>query len=274
MEPRARFVEAVNRSSAEVPLDVAALCISAHAHPGLDVDEWLTRLDALAARCPAPTFDALRRHLFDDEGFAGNLDHYDDPANSFLDSVLERRLGIPISLSVLMIAVGRRLGVDVGGVGMPGHFLVFDAERGDVWCDPFHGGALLDADGCRRQFDLVYGGALAFQRSFLAPTPAPSIVARMLANLERSELARDPVQRAWMCQLHLEIPGIAFQEQLELADQLARTGDVVRAAAVFEGLADRAESGRPESDRGETDATDATAARLRTRARALRARMN
>ena len=266
MEPRERFVEAVNRPAAEVPLDIAALCIAAHAHPGLDVDEWMRHLDALADRCPDPTFDAVRTHLFRHEGFVGNLDHYDDPENSFLDSVLERRRGIPISLSALMISVGRRVGVDVQGVGMPGHFLVLDAERGHVWCDPFHGGALLDADGCRRQFDLVYGGALAFQHAFLAPTPAAAIIARMLANLERSELATDPVQRAWMCDLHLAIPGIAFHEQFELADQLARTGDVVRAAAVFDRLADRAEASRDEPD-------DA-AAKLRTRARALRARLN
>ena len=85
--------------------------------PGLDVDEWMTRLDELAACCPEPTFEALRAHLFEPGGFAGNLDHYDDPENSFLDSVIVRRLGIPISLSVLMIMVGRRLGVDVAGRG-------------------------------------------------------------------------------------------------------------------------------------------------------------
>jgi hypothetical protein len=269
MEPRARFVEAVNRPASEVPLDVAALCIAACAHRGLDVDVCLARLDAIAARCPAPTFDAVRTHLFADEGFAGNIDHYDDPENSFLDSVLERRLGIPISLSVLMVAVGARLGVDARGVGMPGHFLVIDGERGDVWCDPFHGGALLDAAGCRRRFETVYGGALAFQRAFLSPTPPTSIVARMLANLERGELATDPVQRAWMCELHLAIPGTSFREQLELADQLARTGDVVRAAVVFDGLADRAES-----DPAEAAAADTAAAKLRTRARGLRARLN
>jgi regulator of sirC expression with transglutaminase-like and TPR domain len=266
VDARERFVAAVNQPGPDLPLDVAALCIAALAHPGLDIDAALARLDALAARCPDATFDALRQHLFVQEGFVGNLDRYDDPENSFLDSVLDRRRGIPISLSVLMIAVGRRLDVDVQGVGMPGHFLVLDAARGDVWCDPFHAGKVLDVDGCRRQFELVYGGALAFQRSFLAPTPPHAIVARMLANLERGELAKDPVQRAWMCELHLAIPGIAFQEQLELADQLARTGDVVRAAAVFEGLADRAESDRTEPD--------ATAAKLRTRARALRARLN
>jgi hypothetical protein len=261
MERRERFVDAVNRPAAEVPLDVAALCIAARAHPGLDIDAALADLDALAARCPDPTFEAVRIHLFEREGFLGNLDRYADPENSFLDSVLERRRGIPISLSVLMIAVGRRLGVDVQGVGMPGHFLVLDAARGDVWCDPFHSGAVLDADGCRRQFELVYGGALAFQPAFLAPTPAPAIVARMLANLERSELAADPVQRAWMCDL--------LQEQLELADQLARTGDVVRAAAVYDALADRAE-GAPSPP----NESDTTPTRLRMRARALRARLN
>jgi hypothetical protein len=269
MEPRERFVDAVSRAGAEVPLDVAALCIAAQAHPGLDIDAALADLDALAARCPDATFEAVRFHLFEREGFVGNLDQYADPENSFLDSVLERRRGIPISLSVLMIAVGRRLGIDVQGVGMPGHFLVLDSARGYVWCDPFHGGAVLDADGCRKQFELVYGGALSFQPAFLAPTPAPAIVARMLANLERSELAADPVQRAWMCDLHLTIPGITFQEQLELTDQLARTGDVMRAAAVYEALADRAE-GAP----GAPNESDTTPTRLRMRARALRARLN
>jgi hypothetical protein len=270
MHPRERFIAAVNRPAAEVPLDVAALCIAAHAHPGIDVDEWIARLDELADGCPAPTFDALRAHLFERVGFTGNIDRYDDPENSFLDSVIARRLGIPITLSVLMIAIGRRLDVDVQGVGMPGHFLVVDAARGDVWCDPFHRGAELDADGCRRQFDLVYGGALAFQPSFLAPTPPHAIVSRMLANLERGKLARDPVQRAWMCGLHLEIPGISLSEQLELADQLAATGDVMRAAVEFDRLADRIDSGGPES----ADSADDAAEKLRTRARALRSRLN
>ena len=91
----------------------------------------------------------------------------------------------------------------------------------------------------------------------------------MLANLERSELAADPVQRAWMCELHLAIPGIAFQEQIELADQLAATGDVMRAAHVFEALADGPSTRRPRRTRADT-----TPERLRMRARALRARLN
>ena len=266
MDARERFVEAVNAPDDDVPLDVAALCIAAHAHRGLDVDEWTQRIDTIATRCSESSFDGLRAQLFEHDGFHGDLDNYADPENSFLDSVIERRRGIPISLSVLTIAVGRRLGLDVQGVGMPGHFLVLDAARGDRWCDPFHGGALLDAEGCRRRFDLVYGGTLRFQRAFLDPTPAPAIVARMLANLERGELANDPVQRAWMCELHLAIPGISFQEQWELADQLARTGDMMRAAAEYDRLAERIESTGEDPD----DAAE----RLRTRARSLRARLN
>ena len=143
---------------------------------------------------------------------------------------------------------------------MPGHFLVLDGARGDVWCDPFHRGAVLDAAGCRRRFDLVYGGAMTFQAGFLAPTSPHAILARMLANLERSRLAADPVQRAWMCALHLEIPGVPFDERVQLADQLATTGDAMRAASVFEQLA--------------LAVTGDASARHAARARALRAGMN
>ena len=156
---------------------------------------------------PSPPSTLAPRLLFEREGFVGNIDRYDDPENSFLDAVIERRLGIPITLSVLMMAVGRRLGVDVQGVGMPGHFLVLDGARGDMWCDPFHRGAVLDAAGARRRFDLVYGGAMAFQPGFLAPTSPHTILARMLANLERGRLAADPVQRAWMCRAAPRDPG-------------------------------------------------------------------
>ena len=117
-------------------LDVAAFCLAAHAHPGLDVDARCARLDELAQRCPTPTFDGMRAYLFETLGFRGNTRDYGDPENSFLDSVLERRLGIPISLAVVVMEVGRRIGAPVHGVGMPGHFLVMDAARDGVWCDP------------------------------------------------------------------------------------------------------------------------------------------
>ena len=216
MEETDRFAAAVASSSRELRLDVASFCIAAHAHPGLDVDTWCTRLDDLAAACPEPTFEALRVHLFRSERFAGNTDDYADPENSFLDSVVERRMGIPVTLSVLMMEVGRRLGVDVQGVGMPGHFLVRDRASADHWCDPFHGGALYDINDCRELFARVYGGDRGFHPSYLSSISSHAIVARMLTNLENGRLASDPAQLAWMCELHLALPQIGEAERKRL----------------------------------------------------------
>jgi regulator of sirC expression with transglutaminase-like and TPR domain len=213
MDVNERFVAALTASPEPVRLDVAAFCIAARAHPGFDVDEGCARLDELARACPAGDFAALRHHLFEVEGFRGNADDYGDPENSFLDSVLERRLGIPITLSVVTIEVGRRIGVEVLGVGMPGHFLVREADGEGVWCDPFHGGQLLELDDCRRLFERVHSSTRGFHPSFLAATPETAVIARMLANLEQSRLASDPVQLGWMCDLHLAIPDLTAHER-------------------------------------------------------------
>jgi regulator of sirC expression with transglutaminase-like and TPR domain len=121
-----RFAALLRRPEAEVPLDEVALVIAAHARPELDIGAQLTRLDELAATCFAPTLDALVRHLFVDLGFRGNEGDYYDPRNSYLDEVVERRLGIPITLSVLTIEVGRRIGVPVAGVSLIGRIVLGD----------------------------------------------------------------------------------------------------------------------------------------------------
>lgn len=208
MDATERFAAAVAAPTGEMRLDVAAFCLAAHAHPGLDVDDQCARLDMLAQRCPTPTFDGMRAYLFETLGFRGNSRDYGDPENSFLDAVIERRLGIPISLAVVMMEVGRRIGAPVHGVGMPGHFLVMDAARDGVWCDPFHGGALYDIEGCRRLFARVHDNARGFSRALLTPTDPHVIVARMLANLENGRLAGDPLALGWMCDLHLSLPGV------------------------------------------------------------------
>jgi regulator of sirC expression with transglutaminase-like and TPR domain len=213
MDPTERFAAAVAAPAEEMRLDVAAFCLAAHAHPGLDVDRGCARLDELARRCPTPTFDGMRAYLFQALGFRGNERDYGDPENSFLDSVLTRRVGIPISLAVVMMEVGRRIGAPVHGVGMPGHFLVMDAAREGVWCDPFHGGALYDLDDCRRLFSRVHGNARGFSRALLAPTDAHSIVARMLGNLETGRLAADPMALGWMCELHLSLPDLPADQR-------------------------------------------------------------
>ena len=192
---RARFAELMAVGAADVPLDEAALLISAELQPGLDLIEWLAELDELAGSCPTPTPDGVARHLFADGHFAGNRDAYYDCRNSCLDRVIERRVGIPISLSVLMIEVAKRVGVRLGGVGMPAHFLVCSLDEPHRFFDPFDRGTELDADGARTLFMRVTRGQAGWNDSYLVATPPESIVIRMLNNLhsifqERSDALR------------------------------------------------------------------------------------
>jgi hypothetical protein len=133
-----RFAELVRGPEERCQLDLGALLIAAHARRDLDVDAELQRLDELAASCPGSDVEALTAHLCGTEGFRGDTDDYSNPRNSLLDVVLDRRLGIPISLSIVVLEVGRRLDIPLQGVGMPGHFLVRDAKDDDVFVDPFH----------------------------------------------------------------------------------------------------------------------------------------
>jgi regulator of sirC expression with transglutaminase-like and TPR domain len=216
-----RFTALVAAQRCDVPLDVGALCIAASFRP-VDVDAARERLDDLAAACHAHSFAAVREQLFDVQRFSGNTDDYADPENSFLDVVLERRRGLPITLSVLVIEVSRRLGINVHGIGMPGHFLVQEARCTDLWCDPFNGGALLTRAECARLFALTHGPGRPLRDADLTPTPPRAILARMLANLEHGPLAQDPRRRAVLCALHLSIPGLASDERAQLVHELAQ----------------------------------------------------
>lgn len=185
MDATTRFAQLVVVPEELLPLDEAALLIAAHARPGLDVDAGLARLDAIAGDVGEPTLDGLRRLLFRDLGFHGNDVDYYDPANSFLDLVLERRRGIPITLAVVMLEVGRRIGVPLSGVSMPGHFLVRDKVDPEVFVDPFARGAVLDRRGAEARFHAVQGPGAVFDAGFLEPVGRLAIVGRMLANLDR-----------------------------------------------------------------------------------------
>lgn len=225
MDPFARFVLAVADPAALLPLDEASLCIAAVLDPGVDVEHGLHQLDVLAARCPAPTLDALMRHLFGSkgEGFRGNVDDYYDPRNSFLHEVLRRRVGIPITLSLVAMEVGRRLGVPMDGVGMPGHFLLRDKVDPSVFCDPFNGGRFLDAAGCEQLFRSVAGPERPWYPGFLDPVPRPAIVARMLANLQGVyERRGDLVAHGAVARLRLAMPDVSQAERATLETSLAR----------------------------------------------------
>lgn len=260
-DPSARFAALVRRPDDEIPLDEAALVIAAHAYPGLDVDAQVARLDQIAAGCPSPSLEDLRHHLFDVLGFAGNVRRYADPRNSFLNDVLDRRVGIPISLAVVAMEVGRRVGVALRGVGMPGHFLVRHETEAPVLLDPFNGGRALDAGECEQLFHSVHGPGAVFAPSLLAPVSTRAILARMLANLHQVYLlAGDVRSTGWGLRLRVTIPATTPGEMAERAGDLAAIGRFPEAAATLEELADVLE--------------EETADRARVRAASLRARLN
>lgn len=256
----ARFAALVRDPGAGVALDEGALLIAAHAYPGLDVAEQQGRLDDLAAACPEPTLDALRHHLFEVLGFTGNTRHYGDPRNSYLNDVLDRRVGIPISLSVLTIEVGRRIGVHLEGVGLPGHFLVRPSGS-DVLVDPFGGGRLLGVEQCEALFHSLHGPAAPFDPDLLAPVGPTAILARMLANLRRIfGVAGDARSAGWVLELRAAIPAGSVYELAELASIQEALGRFDEGAGTLEALADRL--------------PDEGATRARAHAQLFRARLN
>jgi regulator of sirC expression with transglutaminase-like and TPR domain len=221
-----------------VPLDEAALLIASHAQPQLDMQAELAKLDEIAAACYAPTLDALVRHLFVDLAFSGNHRQYYDPRNSYLNEVVSRRTGIPITLSVLTIVIGRRLGVPLAGVGLPGHFLLRDRVDSEVFVDPYHRGALLDRGGCERAFRRVQGDDAVFDPAYLEPIGTFAILARMLANLRVIFAARgDHQSLLWVIRLRTALPGALPEERAELATALAATGAFGSAADELDDLA-------------------------------------
>lgn len=171
-----------------------ALEIARDVHPGLDIDAQLARIDALADRCRrrCPTGADLRHVLgqinwvlYVEEGFRGNDEEYQDPRNSYLDQVLDRKLGIPISLSVLYLALADRLGLAMAGVNLPGHFVIRAQGDGEtIFVDPFHEGAMLDRDGCRKLISARLGRSLDLPEAAFGPCSKAAIVVRMLRNLK------------------------------------------------------------------------------------------
>jgi regulator of sirC expression with transglutaminase-like and TPR domain len=197
LSPQRQLAELASLPDAAIDLPRGALLISALLQPGLDPELHLRRLESLgiaavssvARDAPLPErILALNRFLFVEEGFSGNLDDYYDPRNSFLDQVLERRMGIPITLSLLYVEVARQVGIPAFGVGFPGHFLVRVGEGGSTLVlDPFARGASLGEEDLDQRLADVYGeGALTIRANpavLRAATRRETLV-RILANLK------------------------------------------------------------------------------------------
>ena len=203
-----RFREAVAGPAEGVPLARAALLIAQAERPALDAAAAEARLAAWARRLEARThpsadprsqIEAANALLFGELGFRGDEDAYDDPRNLLLDEVLERRLGIPITLAVVYVEVCRAAGIDVRGVAMPGHVIVRHGggEPGDAtYVDVFRGGALLGVADCERIVRSIYGGATPFRERFLDAATPRQLLRRLLHNLKANALRRGDEARA------------------------------------------------------------------------------
>ena len=184
---------ALAESDQEIDLAEAALLIAATEYPQLDIAEQLKVLDSLAAgasqrlgelRDPLYCVNKLSEYLFDEVGFSGNDDDYYDPRNSFLNEVLDRRIGIPISLSLVCIEVGKRLDIPLVGVGMPGHFLLKHRDEEELFIDPFHRGILLSEEECAQRLREITQTDILWDSRLLSQVSNRDFITRMLRNLK------------------------------------------------------------------------------------------
>lgn len=191
--PLREFAELIGRADGRIDLARAALAIARWEYPELDVSAYLDRLDGLArgvdgarrSADPLGRLHRLREHLFVEQGFAGNREDYYDPRNSFLSDVLDRRLGIPITLSLVLMEAGKRVGLAIEGIGLPGHFIT-GARLGDsqIFLDPFNGGALLTPEACEELVGRVLGQPVTLTPEHFKAVTQKQFLARMLANLK------------------------------------------------------------------------------------------
>jgi regulator of sirC expression with transglutaminase-like and TPR domain len=183
-------------AAGEAPVDLAriALEIAADAYPGLEIGAYLARIRELAERvrprCPrtASVRDILGQInwvLFVEEELRGNHEEYYDPRNSYLNEVLDRRLGIPISLSILYWAVAEPLGLSVAGANLPAHFMLRVDDGDRTWfVDPFHSGAVMSREMCRRRLSEILRQPVDLDDAMAAPCSVATVVTRMLRNLK------------------------------------------------------------------------------------------
>lgn len=183
----------VGRPDAEIDLGRAALALARLEYRDLDIGAYLRQLDELARGAERGQrrgddlgrLHRLREYLFAELGFAGNREAYFDPRNSFLNEVLDRRLGIPITLCLVLIETGRRLGLPMEGIGLPGHFIAgMRVGQSRILLDPFNGGTILTPEACAELATCAAGQRVELTEAELAPVGQRRFLARVLNNLK------------------------------------------------------------------------------------------
>ena len=200
-----RFQSVTAREDDEIDLATAALLIAAVEYPDLDIDRHIAILDSLAEgaayrigpdRDPFHCVNNLSEYLFDEVGFQGNQEDYYDPRNSYLNEVLQRRTGLPITLCLVCLEVGKRLDIPLAGVGLPGHFVLSHRVQTDLIIDPFRRGILLSEEECAQILKNVLGVNVEWDPRYLSPASNREFIARMLRNLKGIYLNRRDHEQA------------------------------------------------------------------------------
>ena len=203
---RQRFVEIAQLSERDVDLVEASLVIAVEDQPSLDIAPYLGQVNAWSdavrqrlegSRDVERTVDAINRLLFDEEGFHGEDDDYYDPRSAFVNELLDRHAGIPITLSILYLELSRRVGVEASGVSLPGRFLVkFSGTFGEIVIDPFDGGRVLSPIELQKILDSFYGGGVRLREHHLRSFSRREILMRELAHLKAAYMAQHDLPRA------------------------------------------------------------------------------
>ncbi len=200
------FIREIRQSDEAINLERAALYLALEEHPTLDVDANLEQLDRMAAvvrdrlpetRYPLRVISVINQYLYEELGFSGNRRDYYDPQNSHLNQVLDRRLGIPITLALVYLAIAKRVDFPMIGIGMPGHFLIRPmVEDMDVYVDAFNAGEVLFRQDCEALLQKLYQEPVALRPEFLQPVGNRQFLARMLGNLKGIAINQNNIQGA------------------------------------------------------------------------------
>lgn len=203
---RENFAQEMTLPDQEIDLAKVALYIAQEETPDLDVDFYLAQLDQWAQqvqgllpaeRYPLRVIQTLNQFLYEELGFHGNEDDYYDPRNSFLNEVMERRTGIPITLALVYLEVARRIEFPMVGIGMPGHFLIRpEFKDAGIFVDAFHHGEVLFPEDCEQRLQEIYQQPIALEPEFLEAVSKRELIARMLTNLKLIYINRQDVERA------------------------------------------------------------------------------
>ena len=211
LEARRALTDLVSGQHADVDVARAALLIAAEEYPDLRPELYLRRLKHLGEQLRQRLAgEAVRERqiavanelLFGEEGFRGNEGQYYDPRNSYLNEVLDRRLGIPITLSIVYAAVAREAGLAVRGVGLPGHFIV---SYGELLIDPFNCGKVLSQENLQALLRQNFGNSVQLTKEHLQPTPARAILTRLITNLKGAYIRQGDLRRAVRAAEQLEV---------------------------------------------------------------------